>query len=414
MPLDPALAARMADADFWPRYLLEDDDTYDEGDGEGGEDEFQARFALDDGHALLLDISLPYTTYDLQLTAPGLPEPVQLGWDDQAHFHPHVLRWAELDRLARAFALTDPQLPHPGPVLALLARFTVLDEHDDPDTITPLLDAAFHHVRPGAGGGPRPETRDWWELRNLAATGLTWVTREDGHPACDQPDDLRTDLPLYSLRTVDGEDFPFAAFAALTARADRILADAAAHPALTDPAVRAALGRCTAPDGHTHLPALGTALDAAGHTHPVLRRALRSPHSRAEACWAVETLAALTPGELVRRWFGPSPLNGARHWDLTLELPTLARPFRYARHLADDLTGRLKAAARGHADLNGGTTSYGPDGARVAETSRVQIRIRDDLAAGLAVIAATLTAHTADPAAVLKHAKYPYEVVELP
>ncbi|WP_392675937.1 hypothetical protein [Streptomyces sp. LN785] len=37
-------------------------------------------------------------------------------------------------------------------------------------------------------------------------------------------------------------------------------------------------------------------------------QAVSEPGARAEAAWAVETLAGLPQGELIAAWFGPSPL----------------------------------------------------------------------------------------------------------
>ncbi|MFI6151076.1 hypothetical protein ACIBCA_00060 [Kitasatospora sp. NPDC051170] len=403
MPLDHAFNARLTDPDFWPRYLFEHDDTYEEDhwDEDDRQDEFTARFALGDGHALVLDVDLTYGTYTLDLDAPGLDEPAALGWLDQAHPIPHALRWGELDRLARAFALVDPELRHPGPVLALLATFTVLDENDDPDVMSPLVDAAFRHVRPGAATGLRPETRQWWEWRNLAGSGLTWAaTGPDGHLVATQAQERSSRPPLYTLRREDGS-FPFAAYADLLTRADRILADAATDPALADPAVATALTRCTAPDGATHLPALAAALRTAGYGQAVLLRAVSDPHDQAEACWAVETLAALPPGSLLTRWYGPSPLATARHWDLQLDLPVLGRPFGYGRTVTEDLNRRLAEAGLGNAEICGATMRRSATGEILSDLILLDILIRDDLPAGHALIAATLAAHGAGPETVV-------------
>ncbi|MFJ9692506.1 hypothetical protein [Kitasatospora sp. NPDC101183] len=404
MPLENAFTARLTAPDFWPRYLFEHGDTYDDdhlSEENNWEDEFTARFALGDGHELVLDVDLAYATYSLDLDAPGLDEPAALGWIDQAHPIPHALRWGELDRLARAFALVDPELRHPGPVLALLATFTVLDDGDDPGAMSPLVDAAFRHVRPGGGPGLRPETRDWWEWRNLAGSGLVWsADGPGGHPVATQTGRRPFAPPLYTLRCKGG-DFPFAAFGSLLARAEHLLAEAAADPALAAPAVAAALARCTAADGAAHLPELAAALRAAGYGHPVLLRAVAEPQDTAEACWAVETLAALRPGALVARWYGRSPLAGARHWDLRLDLPVQGRPAGYGRTVMDDLDRRLVGAGLGNAQIGGATMRRGPDGEVRSESVLLDILIRDDLAAGQAVIAEALAAHGVSPEAVL-------------
>ncbi|MQY15566.1 hypothetical protein SRB5_57490 [Streptomyces sp. RB5] len=304
MPLDDALARRMREADFWPAYLF-DDDAPDLWDEDAEEQESQvARFELGGGFELVLDVTLGLEYVDLALRAPGRSEPVTVGWDDQAHFHPHVMSWPELDLLCRAVALHDPELRHPGPMLALLCRFAFRGEDEDLDAVTPPTDAAFGVVRPGPDVAVRPETRDWHELRTLP--GVRWVTTPGGHPVAEQPDEEGE--PLYSLRVPDSAEFPFAAWAGLLARAREAVAAVRADPALADPAVRDALARCAGADGHGRLGALAEALAAAGFAVPVVLRAIAEPVHRTEACWAVEVLADLPQGELTARWFGPSPL----------------------------------------------------------------------------------------------------------
>ncbi|MDX3075518.1 hypothetical protein [Streptomyces sp. MI02-7b] len=401
MPLDDALAARMAEPDFWPVYLFDDDapDVYCD-DAEDQESHV-TRFGTGGGFALVLELTLALEYVDLDLEAPGLPEPANVGWDDQAHFHPHVMPWRELDLLCRAVALHDAELRHPGPMLALLCRFAFLAENDDLDTVTPLVDAAFEAVRPGAAGGGkvRAETREWFDLRNLRGTGLVWTTRADGYDAVGQ--DGTDGLPLYSLRTPSSEEFPFAAWSALLTFARGRTAAAAADPVLARPAVREALDRCLAADGHEHLRALADALAAAGYGNRVLLRAVADPVDRAEACWAVETLAGLPQGELVARWFGPSPLSGSRSWRLSLSLPVRGRPERFGPQAAEQLNAALQAANLGSAGL-GGSSLHPEDGGYVLAEQHLDILIRDDLARGVEVVSRVLHTHAAAGTATLR------------
>ncbi|MFF3564715.1 hypothetical protein ACFYXS_32225 [Streptomyces sp. NPDC002574] len=409
MPLDDALAARMADPDFWPRYLF-DDDAPDVHDAED-EEAYITRFPTGGGFALVLDLT-PAEYVELAVEAPGLPEPANVGWDDQAHFHPHVMPWRELDLLCRAVALHDTELRHPGPMLALLCRFAFLAENDDLDTITPLVDAAFESMRPGVGGSGRvrEETRDWFDLRDLRGTGLAWTTRADGHEAVGQ--DSTDGLPLYSLRTPSSKQFPFAAWSALLTYARARTAATAADPVLAQPAVREALDRCLAADGHEHLPALADALAAAGYGNRVLLRAVGDPVDRAEACWVVETLAGMPQGELVARWFGPSPLSGSQSWRLSLTLPVEGRPGRFGPQVAEELNAALQEADLGSADL-GGSALRPQNGTYVLVQYNLGILIRDDLARGVEVITRTLHTHSAADTATLHHRGKP-DVIPLP
>nr|BFE32315.1 hypothetical protein GCM10010200_045660 [Actinomadura rugatobispora] len=398
----------MAEPGFWSAYLFEDDaPDFEE------EEPCRAEFDVGDGHALVLDVDLAYGAFELAVAVPGTAEPIQVGWDDQAHFHPHVMRWSELDLLARAAALRDAELRHPGPFLALLARFAVLDEQDDPDAMAPLVDGAFHLVRPGTVSGLRPETREWYELRDLRGTGLLWTTRPDGHPAVDQPLDISIERPLYSLRAPDSDDFPFAAWAALLDRARHALAAVAADPALQDAAVRSALQRCSTARGHHDLVPLARALRTAGFAQPVLLRALEDPVSRAESCWAIEALAGLDQGSLVKRWFGRSLLATARFWELTLTLAVEGRPQAHARTVAADLSDALKQAGLGRAEIGGGTFRQAPGGGSVAEKVMIEVTVRDDLDRGASLVHETLRRHDATDTATLARSGPPYDPVPL-
>lgn len=459
----------MGRADFWPRYLFEDDPDLDERedeeeeeeddereddegthgggapeDGEAAAPQYRAEFGLPGDHGLVLELDLDDEYHSLGLLVPGGEEPVELGWDDQAHFHPHALRWSELELLARAFALHDPELRHPGPVLGLLARFVVLGDEDDVDRMAPMVDAAFTLLRPDGGtGARRPETRDWYELRNLSGTGLRWTGARPGPAASTGPagaaaptpgagatgsggrgaapaaavaaveqraaDPLHVRRPLYSLRG-PGSAFPFAGLAALLARAEAELTEAAADPALAGAGVRSALDRCTAPDGAAHLGPLAEALEAAGFARPALLRAVAEPTGRAEACWAVEVLAGLPQGELVKRWFGSSGLAEARSWELTLVLPARGRR---AGAVAADLSAALRRTALGRAEHGGSTSVRSPQGGYVHGSDSLDVLLHDDLPAGVAVVADVLRRHDALDSAVLRYSTAPYDRVPL-
>ncbi|WP_351237109.1 hypothetical protein [Streptomyces sp. NPDC002133] len=285
----------MAEPDFWPLYLFDDEamGAYEEAE----EEVFRADFLLDRGLGLGLRLGFePGVGYvDLAVLSPESAEAETVGWDDMAHFHPHVMPWPELDLLCRAAALYDPVLRHPGPVLALLLRFAFLSEAEDLDAITPLADAAFAAVRPTSGAvSVREETRDWFDLRDLRGTGIEWTVRPEGCRAVTQHD--RDGMPLYSLREPASDDFPFAAWSRPLVRAAELLDAVRADPAVHTAEVQDALDRCTGPDGHQHLGPLAEALSRAGFGHTTLLRAVSGPVALVEAAWAVETLAGLGQG----------------------------------------------------------------------------------------------------------------------
>ncbi|MFG3304908.1 hypothetical protein [Streptomyces wuyuanensis] len=354
MPRDDDLTARMAEPDFWPLYLFDDQamEAYEEAreDEEAEEEVLRAEFLLERSTGLKLEFEPGVGYVNLAVRSPESAKDETVGWDDTAHFHPHVMPWSELDLLCRAVALYDPALRHPGPVLALLLRFAFLTEDDDLDAITPMVDAAFSAVAPAAANdavppgaaGVRVETRDWFDLRDLRGTGIEWTLRSDGCQAVTQHD--RDRMPLYSLRGPESVEFPFAAWSGMLAHATELLHSVRTSPALHLPEVRACLDRCAGSNGHRHIGSLASALSQAGFDNTVLLRALSHPVVLVEAAWAVETLAGLELGELVAAWAGASPLAGSGSWRLSLTLPAAGRPWRFAQKFTGELSAALQAA----------------------------------------------------------------------
>ncbi|MFD5323276.1 hypothetical protein [Streptomyces sp. NPDC127092] len=416
----------MAEPDFWPLYFFDDQalEAYeeaqeDEEDEEAEEEVFRADFFLDRGLGLRLAFEPGVSYVDLAVLSPESTEAETVGWDDLAHFHPHVMPWRELDLLCRAAALHDPALRHPGPMLALLLRFAFLSEDEDLDAIGPAVDAAFAAVRPAkaCGGavsgavGVREETRDWFDLRDLRGAGIEWTVRPDGCRAVTQHDP--DGAPLYSLRDPASDEFPFTAWARLLARAAELLDAVRADPAVRTAEVRAALARCTGPDGHRHLGPLSEALSRAGFTRTGLLRAVSEPVTKAEAAWAVETLAGLEQGSLAAAWFGRSPLAGSRSWQLSLTLPAAGRPRRFGQEFAGELSTALQEAGLGRAEVDGSTSVRGEDGGYVHHADHLDVLIRDDLPGGVRVISELLHRHQAAATAELKHAEKPYDHIPL-
>ncbi|QXE36417.1 hypothetical protein KQY30_21420 [Streptomyces sp. GMY02] len=419
MPRYDDLTARMAEPDFWPLYLFDDQamNAYEETrEVEGAEEEIlQAKFLLDRGLGLTLEFEPGVDYVNLAVQSPKSAKDETVGWDDTAHFHPHVMPWSELDLLCRAAALYDPALRHPGPMLALLLRFAFLTEDDDLDAITPMVDAAFSAVLPTAANNAVPpgaakvrtETRDWFDLRDLRGTGIEWTPRSDGCQAVTQHDP--DGMPLYSLREPESAEFPFATWSEMLARATELLHSVRTDPALRLPEVRAALDRCAGPNGHRHIGPLASALSRAGFDNTALFRALSQPVAPVEAAWAIETLAGLELGELIAAWAGVSPLANSTSWQLSLTLPAAGRPWRFAQTFADELSTALQAAGLGRAETNGSTSVQGKDGGYVHHSDHLDILIRDDLPGGVRVISQLLHHHQAAETAVLKHNEKPYD-----
>lgn len=400
VPLPADLRDLLKDPSFWSAYDRCDDDGAD--DDERWEDHPGWTLTADvgGGHTLVLEIDIDLGMVNLGVCPPGVTEPLQLGWDDDAHPFPHALRWDELDLIARAVALRDPDLPHPGPLLALAGRFVLLGEHDDLDAVTPLLAAAF-------GTGPAdaahwPTVRSWLYQCDGRGRGVTWQRDDAGNWTVDQDEEQGGDFTLYSLRAPESE-FPFDAWRALLAAAGRTVAEAvpaAARDTLGDLPARAVADRDLSLAAQT-----GRTLAAAGVGHPVVLRGLAEPTDPAEVCWILETVTGAARGSLVARWFGPSALRGARRHRLSLHLAVGGRPDPrgYATTVTRDLDRALRDRDLGHARQSGSSMRRDAAGGYVTHAVSVDIAVLDDLAAGTDLVRHTLLRHDPAPETVLRH-----------
>lgn len=219
MTLSPAVMARMAQPDFWPRFFFWDE-AWDEDPDDDGTIQppwLRVRCDLGAGYAVVLSFIVEYTLYDLALEAPDLREPVTIGDNNDAHPFAYTMTWDELDLIARAVAVRDPSLAHPGLVVALLAQFTILQADDHLAMIEHTLDAAFHRARPSRSPGPRPETHYFAEA--VLDEPLEWATTPSGHRY------IATDLDTLRVPadTPDEAGFPFAAWDGALAQARKVL-----------------------------------------------------------------------------------------------------------------------------------------------------------------------------------------------
>jgi hypothetical protein len=361
MPIPAELQKRLDSPEFWRAYLFQDDPEEDSDedwdDEDDGEDEAEgtsivAEIPVGGGYALVLDIDGEFGMVDLQMRVPGADEVVGIGWDDQAHPVPDALRWDELDLIARAAAVADPALRHPGPVLALAGRFVVLGPGDDLDRITPLMDRAYGPRPPGAGFWPR--TREWLHRADGRHHGITWQTDADGNWVADQDRTGRPARYLHSLRRPGG-DFPGGQWRGLLAAAEATLA---AGP-------------------------------------------LPVPENDAERLWTEEAAGGVPRGSLIAARYGPSPLRDSRRFDLELELSTTGRRQFYALDVCADLDRALRAADRGTAVHSGGTSNG------EQSLTFIDIGVADDLTAGVDLVREVLRRHAPGPATRLLHRREP-------
>lgn len=332
---------RLASEDFWPRFFFWEED-WDVDDDEDDEDfpTWEVRFELGAGYALVLQLDLELAIHTLLLEAPELAEPVVVGENNDAHPIPVTMTWDELDLVARAVAVVDPGVGHPGPAVALMSGFLVLDPTDDRDVFTPVLDAAFAQLRHEGGTGPRRETRYVFDA-GYRDEPLAWGTTADGHRF------LVSDEYTYRRPAEHGSDepgFPFKAWQGLLDRARLVLTEA----------VR---------DGSAAL------VTAAASAVPV------------EAAWAQEELDGSERGSLIKERFGRSWLDGAETWFLRLVLDHPDGRSDWAHEVAAEADAALRAAGIGRAEADGATATEGPDGETSWTSTIVGVDVRDDLPA---------------------------------
>jgi len=413
------LQRHLFEPSFWAAFFFEpqspkgpDDDRWE------NVNELKVEFGLGGGYGLELDLNLGYQYYGLGVLTPAQGSPACVGWDDQAHFHPHVFRWDELDQICRAVALAEPVLRHPGAALALLCRYTFISDHDDLDEITPLVDGAFTTLRPEGLSADSywPQLRDWFDRSDLRRAGVIWTRSEYGNWTVHQDYDAGTSGPtLYSTRwapeSAGNDGFPFAEWREMLGRAQQKIDDAI-DPTWRDvPEVARALSDITANRDLTHAAELAQSLATAGCDNLVILRALADPVHPSETCWVLELLTGARPGSLIKAFLGPSPLRDARLFRLSLTLDVVKRPADYDRMVAKEIDRELRAAQLGSAILTGGSMREDWKGSFKWLTASIIIDIRDDFDAGLRIVRQALRSRNAAGKTELRHYYEPFDRV---
>ncbi len=181
-----------------------------------------------DGFELRLSLDEYLALFQLDLAAPG-HDSVNIAWDDQAHWHPHVLRWKELETICRSIAMQQSELSHPGHAVLLLHRFALICEDDDSDAIVATLETAWTQL----GLFTKKEITSWIERIDARDSGFRWQWNEPKGWSIEQDEGVESGRQLYSLRRSGNEQFPFADWGRMIAAAEREVAMLRApdHPA---------------------------------------------------------------------------------------------------------------------------------------------------------------------------------------
>jgi hypothetical protein len=159
------------------------------------------------GYSLILDIQ---SEINLSLSHPSVASPIELGWDDEVHWHPFALRWEELEILCRCLAAGDSSLAHPNWPLLLLCRFAPITKNDDRVVARQNIMLALERTHPRT-----PAIADQvLELVDRSDDDVVWRCAVDGQWSCEGDD-------AYSLRVDGNPRFPFVLLADLINEARR-------------------------------------------------------------------------------------------------------------------------------------------------------------------------------------------------
>jgi hypothetical protein len=274
---------------FWSAYFWEDDGR--------AVFPFPAttwRLQVDEAHSLVLRIDRNFSHITLSVAVGG-QSPIQVGWDDQAHWHPHALRWDELDAIGRAVAWTDARLTHPGFVVLLLSRFAPMAAGEDGDLGARLLEAALRDA------GLDQKTQGYvWGGTDMRHAGFFWrIDSRCGFVPEQEPAlEKASGQTLYTLRSPDpADEFPFDQLASTVRAARRTCGRLAARSRSDVLAVVA--GEFLDTGDRAILDSLHEALLGAGCDDALLLGACDSRH--ADALWPLEHLAADEPTVAVDR-----------------------------------------------------------------------------------------------------------------
>jgi hypothetical protein len=99
---------------------------------------------ITDDVGFILRINHQMLIVELEIYHPSLPEPQEIAWDDQAYWHPFVLRWGELKNLCR-FLSQKHSYPY-SLLFLLLFRFAAITEEEDEKEIKQEIQTAFRSL----------------------------------------------------------------------------------------------------------------------------------------------------------------------------------------------------------------------------------------------------------------------------
>jgi len=195
------LLARLQTPRFWTDYLHFTDPEWPAASS------LRWDVPLDLGAAVGLELAIDYGTAGATLLIRDFGEdtvPVEVAWDDQAHWHPHVFRWPEIDAVCHRIASRNADYPHPGTPLLLLYRFAPLCSEPEYQRYHPLLEAAWRKL----GLFTSDEIESFIDRVDFRNQGVQWRHNDTLGWTVEQVDP-RAEREVYSLRVPGNTEFPF-------------------------------------------------------------------------------------------------------------------------------------------------------------------------------------------------------------
>jgi hypothetical protein len=402
MPLPSALTPLLTNREFWSHYFFESHPLRSYSDPSYSPypqlKHCNVQAMINEHYGLRLSLKKDFTLFMLYVFHNSVPS--RIGWDTITG-NPCCLQWEELDLLARCVALKDATLPHPGALVALLMRFAPICQGDDVNVIIPMLEEAWESL--GFTSADVVERIENIDKRNAsfswtrdADRGWT-IGRSEGHGYVD------------SLRLATNDEFPWQPMAEMLTLAGRTYAEARDPKWLTwhsGTVMNLALQVADTGDLQ-EAGVLADALEDCGGCPESILQALRQSRYPVRAWTAVEWITGVQAGSLIERWMGPtSYVQPIRH-PLALYVPVFPLddhfPERLTRRIVVALNAALEAGRRGVAFHQGSESSQDTATPPITpQTDHVSIVVRNDLDAGLAIIAEVLARMNVPPATRLR------------
>lgn len=200
------LHARLHTVQFWTDYFhLTEPDCPTTRDLE-----WEVTFDLDASVQLELVISygVSATTLLIRETR-NAGAPIVIAWDDQAHWHPHVFRWPELQSVCRRIGARSEH-PHPGLPLLLLYRFAPLTSEAEFQHHSPEIHNAWDNL----GLFTSEQIFSFVDRVDFRGQGVQWYQDHTLGWTIQQVD-RSAERDIYSVRVRGNTDFPFGLWNAL-------------------------------------------------------------------------------------------------------------------------------------------------------------------------------------------------------